>query len=141
MLFRSERPIESQPEPEPKQKPDVVIEPPPKEPLRTPAAKKKELNDLILEARTETPKDSTEQVLVEIRSLLKVLHRDKTFQEFSAMKLASIALQVLVLFCLLAAIWQKMSPVQDIETVFVALGFAAVFQLMALTLYIMNDRK
>ena len=130
-------PVESPPKP----KPAAVIAPLPAEPLRTPAAKKKVLNDLMLEARTETPKNSTEQVLVEIRSLLKVLHRDKTFQEFSAMKLVSIALQVLVPFCLLAAIWQKMSPEQDIETVFVSLGFAVVFQLMALTLYIMNDRK
>ena len=111
------------------------------EPIRTPADKKKELNDLMLEAKTETPKDSTEQVLVEIRSLLKVMHRDKTFSDFSAMKLAAIVLQVLVIFCLMAAIWQKMSPAQDVGAVFTALGFAIVFQLMALTLYMVNDRR
>ncbi len=111
------------------------------EPIRTPADKKKELNDLMLEAKTETPRDSTEQVLVEIRSLLKVMHRDKTFSDFSAMKLAAIILQILVIFCLMAAIWQKMSPAQDIGAVFAALGFAIVFQLMALTLYMVNDRR
>lgn len=110
-------------------------------PIRTPADKKKELINLMLEAKTETPKDSTEQVLVEIRSLLKVMHRDKTFSDFSAMKLVAIILQVLVVFCLMAAIWQKMSPAPDIGAVFTALGFAIVFQLMALTLYMVNDRK
>ncbi len=119
----------------------VVAKPPPVAKTRTPEAKKREINDLMLEAKTETPKDSTEQVLVEIRSLLKIMHRDKTFSDFSSMKLAAIIVQILVLFCLMTAIWQKMSPAQDIGAVFTALGFAIVFQLMALTLYIVNDRR
>ena len=125
----------------PTQPAPVVAKPLPVANTRMPDDKRKEINDLVLEAKTETPRDSTEQVLVEIRSLLKIMHRDKTFSDFSSMKMAAIILQILVLFCLMMAIWQKMSPAQDVGAVFTALGFAIVFQLMALTLYIVNDRR
>jgi D-glycero-D-manno-heptose 1,7-bisphosphate phosphatase len=83
----------------------------------------------------------TEQLLEDIKLLLKSRHREELFSDFSAFKLFAGVLQVVVLFCLVIALWYKMSPTSRDGAVFTALGFAIVFQLMALTLYIMHSEK
>ena len=88
-----------------------------------------------------TDEDSTKQLLREILNQLKSTKRAEMFHEFSAMKLIAGILQIFVVFCLLIGIWFLMGPGEQTSKVFVSLGFTAVFQLMALTLYIMHDGR
>jgi D-glycero-D-manno-heptose 1,7-bisphosphate phosphatase len=92
---------------------------------------------------TETPVASnrTEQLLEDIKLLLKSHQRNEQFPDFSAMKLLAGILQVLAMFCLVVAIWYKLSPSGKDAAVFSAIGFAIVFQLITLTLYIMHKDK
>jgi len=83
----------------------------------------------------------TEELLTNILTQLKGMQRDEMFGEFSVMRLIAGVMQIVVLFCLLATVWFLMSPVRQDSSVFMALGFAVVFQLMALTFYIMQGRK
>ena len=83
----------------------------------------------------------TEQLLEEIKFLLKSHHRSEQFTEFSAMKLFAGVLQVLVMFCLVVAVWYKLSPVGKDNAVFTAIGFAITLQLIALTLYVMHKDR
>jgi hypothetical protein len=69
------------------------------------------------------------------------MQRDEMFGEFSVMRLIAGVMQIVVLFCLLATVWFLMSPVRQDSSVFMALGFAVVFQLMALTFYIMQGKR
>jgi hypothetical protein len=61
--------------------------------------------------------------------------------EFSITRLMAGVVQIMVLFCLLVTILFLMSPTRQDNSVLIALGFAAVLQMMALTLYIMQGRK
>ena len=82
-----------------------------------------------------------EQLLIDILSQLRNMQRAEMFSEFSVMRLIAGIVQILVLFCLLITIWFLMSPESRSNSVFIALGFAIVFQLMSLTFYIMHSRK
>ncbi len=89
----------------------------------------------------ETKKNRDEKLLVEILGQLKTMQREEMFSEFSIMRLLAGIVQIIVLFFLLVTIWYLMSPESQVSSVYIALGYAAVFQLMALTLYIMHNRK
>ena len=83
----------------------------------------------------------TEQLLSSILEQLKSVQRANMFGEFSIMRLMAGIMQIIVLFCLLITIWFLMSPTRQDNLVFIALGFAILFQLMSLTFYIMQGRK
>ncbi len=83
----------------------------------------------------------TEEMLTSILTQLKAMQRDEMFGEFSVMRLIAGVMQIVVLFCLLVTIWFLMSPARQDNSVFMALGFAIVFQLMALTFYIMQGKR
>ena len=85
--------------------------------------------------------DRTEQLLNNILRHLKSMQRTDMFGEFSIMRLMAGIIQIIVLFCLLITIWLLMSPNRQDNSVFTALGFAMVLQLMSLTFYIMHGRK
>ncbi len=85
--------------------------------------------------------DRTEQLLDGILEQLKGMRRNDMFGEFSIMRLLAGVVQIIVLLCLLISIWFLMSPVRQDNAVLITLGFAAVLQVMALTLYIMHGRK
>ncbi|HUU17825.1 MAG TPA: D-glycero-beta-D-manno-heptose 1,7-bisphosphate 7-phosphatase [Sedimentisphaerales bacterium] len=85
--------------------------------------------------------DRTEQLLNSILKHLKSMQRTDMFGEFSIMRLMAGIIQILVLFCLLMTIWFLMSPNRQDNSVFIALGFAMVLQLMSLTFYIMQGKK
>ena len=89
----------------------------------------------------EIPGDRTEQLLNSVLKQLKSMQRSDMFGEFSIMRLMAGIIQILALFCLLMTIWFLMSPNRQDNSVFIALGFAMVFQLMSLTFYIMHGRK
>ncbi|MGD0785330.1 MAG: HAD family hydrolase [Sedimentisphaerales bacterium] len=92
-------------------------------------------------AQTPVASNRTEHLLEEIKLLLKSHQRNEQFSEFSAMKLIAGVLQVLVLFCLVVAVWYKLSPTGKDNAVLTAIGFAITFQLITLTLYIMHKDK
>jgi len=72
---------------------------------------------------------------------LKSMQRSDMFGDFSIMRLMAGIIQILVLFCLLISIWFLISPNRQDNSVFIALGFAMVLQVMSLTFYIMHGRK
>lgn len=92
-------------------------------------------------AEQDVPDERTEQLLSDILRQLKNMQRADRFEDFSIMRLMAGIVQVIVLFCLLISIWFLMSPTAQHSSVFISLGFAAVFQVMALTFYIMQGRK
>lgn len=83
----------------------------------------------------------TEYLLEEIKLLLKSKNRVEQYSEFSAFKLLAGILQAAVIFCLVVAIWYKLSPTGKDNAVFTAIGFAIVLQLMSLTLFIMQKDR
>jgi D-glycero-D-manno-heptose 1,7-bisphosphate phosphatase len=84
----------------------------------------------------------TDQILTNIlEQLRRMQKKEQIFGEFSWMRLLAGAVQVFVPFCLLLAFWFLLGSRRQDNNVFVALGFAAVLQVMALTFYIMNDRR
>jgi len=93
----------------------------------------------VVEAKLLQETDKTEKLLEEIRNILKSRNRQDLFHEFSVTKMMAGILQVAALFCLLVTALYKMSPANRDSAAFTALGFAIVFQLMALSLYIMNN--
>jgi D,D-heptose 1,7-bisphosphate phosphatase len=93
------------------------------------------------QSEPEIPADKTEQLLSSILGQLKSMQRTEMFGEFSIMRLLAGIVQIVVLFCLLVTIWFLMSPERQDNLVFIALGFAIVFQLMTLTFYIMQGKN
>jgi len=90
---------------------------------------------------SDNPGARTEQLLEDIKLLLKSRNRQELYSDFSVLKLFAGVLQIVVPFCLVIALWYRMSPTANDGAVFTALGFAIAFQLMALTLYIMHNEK
>jgi len=136
----AESPAQAEPEqpaPEP-QEPDIQpVEPKthPKEPQTRPAERK------IQRGERQITADKTEELLSGILGQLKNMQRAEMFGEFSVMRLLAGIMQILVLFCLLVTVWFLMSPERQDSSVFIALGFAIVVQLMTLTFYIMQGKK
>jgi D-glycero-D-manno-heptose 1,7-bisphosphate phosphatase len=85
---------------------------------------------------------ATDQILAKIlEQLRRMQKKEQVFGEFSLMRLLAGTVQVFVPFCLLLAFWFLLGSRRHDANVFIALGFAAVLQVMALTFYIMNDRR
>lgn len=84
----------------------------------------------------------TEQLLAGILEQLRRTQKAQMFTaEFSLLRLLAGIVQVFVPFCLLLALWFLMGTHRQDNNVFVALGFAAVLQMMALTFYIMQGHR
>ncbi len=84
----------------------------------------------------------TDRILTNIlEQLRRMQKKEEMFGEFSLMRLLAGAVQVFVPLCLLLAFWFLLGSRRQENSVFVALGFAMVLQVMALTFYIMNDRR
>lgn len=83
----------------------------------------------------------SQQLLHEILGAVRGLQRSNMYDEFSTLKLVAGILQMIVLLCLLLGVWFLLDPSRTSNSVLIALGFSAVFQLMSLTLYIMHGKK
>lgn len=127
-----------QPAPEP-QEPEMQQTEPPKQPPKHP--KQTPEPQIQPPAEQQIPADKTEALLSSILGQLKNMQRAEMFGEFSIMRLMAGIVQIIVLFCLLVTVWFLMSPERQDNSVFIALGFAIVFQLMTLTFYIMQGKK
>ena len=133
-----EEPVEKNIEPEEQKTETTETESEPVEQMKTQLKKGK------TKTKTENqnpPESKTELLLSDISAQLRKMQRENMFSEFSIMRLAAGIVQILVLFCLLVTIWFLMSSENKSDYVFTSLGFAIVLQLMALTFYIMQDRK
>jgi hypothetical protein len=137
------------PQQQPIQRPEIpqppAPAPAPQEQITIDEAQQEPDNEIQIEpsptAETPIASNKTDQLLEDIKLLLKSHQRNEQFSEFSAMKLIAGVLQVLVLFCLVVAVWYKLSPSGKDNAVFSAIAFAIVFQLITLTLYIMHKDK
>ena len=104
-------------------------------------AKSKPAKPQTRQPKRDIPADKTEELLSSILGQLKSMQRAEMFGEFSVMRLLAGIVQIVVLFCLLVTVWFLMSPERQDNSVFIALGFAIVFQLMTVTFYIMQGKK
>jgi D-glycero-D-manno-heptose 1,7-bisphosphate phosphatase len=95
----------------------------------------------IRQPEQDIPADKAEELLSSILGQLKSMQRAEMFGEFSVMRLLAGIVQIVVLFFLLVTVWFLMSPERQDSSVFIALGFAIIFQLMTLTFYIMQGKK
>ena len=100
-----------------------------------------EPTEQVEQVEQEIAGEGTEHLLKNISTQLKSMQRTDMFGEFSIMRLIAGIIQIIVLFCLLISIWFLISPNRQDNSVFIALGFAMVLQLMSLTFYIMHGRK
>jgi len=89
----------------------------------------------------DAPCESTDQLLRSILEQLKSMQRTDMFSEFSIMRLIAGVVQIIVLLCLLICVWLLLAPNRHDNSVFIALGFGVLLQLMSLTFYIMQGRK
>ncbi len=87
------------------------------------------------------PDSDVKRLLASILEQLRRMQKDEAFGEFSLIRLLAGAVQAFVPFCLLLALWFLMSTHRQDNNIFMALSFAAVLQMMALTFYIMTGRK
>jgi D-glycero-D-manno-heptose 1,7-bisphosphate phosphatase len=83
----------------------------------------------------------SERLLGEILVQLKVMQRDRMFNEFTITRVAAGIAQAIVFLCLLIGIWLLTGPARTDNLIVVTLLFGVVLQLMALTFYIMNGRR
>ena len=91
--------------------------------------------------RPPAPHATTEQLLASILEQLRRMQKAEMFGEFSLLRMLAGVVQVFVPFCLLLALWFLMRANRQDNNVFLALGFAAVLQMMALTFYIMHGHR
>ncbi|UCE48885.1 MAG: HAD-IIIA family hydrolase [Phycisphaerales bacterium] len=133
---RQTEPVRTKPAEQKGERISEVVEPAPKAEPQEPAPKVKEWTP-----ERQNPTASTDELLGDILVQLKNMQRTQMFHEFSVMRLLAGIVQVLVLFCLLITVWFLMSPTRQNDLVFMALGFAIVLQLMALTFYTMHGRR
>jgi D,D-heptose 1,7-bisphosphate phosphatase len=120
---------------------EPIVQPPKSRTISAPPPEMKQPEHETQPPEPQAVAGRTEELLTSILTQLKSMQRDEMFGEFSVMRLIAGVMQIVVLFCLLATVWFLMSPVRQDSSVFMALGFAVVFQLMALTFYIMQGRK
>jgi D,D-heptose 1,7-bisphosphate phosphatase len=92
-----------------------------------------------------TPPDedipTSEELLVGIMDELRRMRRSNMFDEFSIARLVAGVVQVAVFFCLLVTIWLLINPDRQTSSLLTSLGLAILLQLMALTFYVMRDRR
>ncbi len=112
--------------------------------LQIEPSEEEELDEMTEPEPLKLPEPSTgkdTQLLREILDQLKQMQKNEMFGEFSVMRLLAGIVQVFVLFCLLLALWFLMGTERQDSNILIALGFGTVLQAMALTFYIMQNRR
>ena len=117
------------------------MEPAPPPPQPKPIEQTPQKKTVEVQEHPSTHADRTEQLLEHIVKLLRTSQREEMFSEFSFGKLFAGCVQIVVVFCLLISLWFLMSTSRNTNAIMISLGFAIVFQLMAMTFYIMQSRK
>jgi len=116
---------------------EQVVEPKAQEIVETPVP--------VKATKTSHPKpvhfEKMHGMLEDVLKHLKKAERNEMFEEFSWFKMLSMATQIMAAFCLLLSLWFLMDDAKGSGSVHTAIGYAIAFQLMAITFYIMRDRK
>ena len=89
----------------------------------------------------DAPQETTDDLLRNILGQLNKMQRADLFAEFSVTRLLAGVFQIVTFFCLIITVWLLLDPRRQSESVLIALGFAVLLQLMAMTFYIMQGRK
>jgi len=119
----------------------------PLEPAQNPEPQPQPPNTMPVQQSPAAPEQpapaTTEQLLSAILENLKTMKRSGMFSEsdFSITRLFAGAAQIIVFFCLLISIWFLMGPDRKTDQILISLGFAAVLQIMALSLYSMHGHR
>jgi D-glycero-D-manno-heptose 1,7-bisphosphate phosphatase len=146
------------PEPEPSQPPvPEPSEPPHREPSGPPSPKPPSSPASWVSAETpgqarpiarsradggrDAPQETTDDLLRNILRQLNNMQRADLFAEFSITRLLAGVFQIITFFCLIITVWLLLDPRRQNESVLVAIGFAVLLQLMAMTFYMMQGRK
>ncbi len=90
---------------------------------------------------TPVNEPSTDELLKSILDQLRSMQRQEMFHEFSYVRFIAGIAQMVVLLCLVIAVWFLMSSGGSNQGVANALGFAGVLQVMALTFYLMDQKS
>jgi D-glycero-D-manno-heptose 1,7-bisphosphate phosphatase len=135
-----EKPVEKEVVPQPFEEEEEQIEEPKTVEMIEKKPERKPVDDAELKVAADAS-SKTEKLLEEIRLLMKSRNRQELYTEFSVFKLFAGFMQIVVLGCLFIALRYKMSPIEADSAVYTAIGFAIVFQIMTLTLYIMHKDK
>jgi D,D-heptose 1,7-bisphosphate phosphatase len=92
-------------------------------------------------SRSPASYNRTEQLLDGILEQLKSIRRNDMFDEFSITRFMAGVWQTIAWFCLLISIGVLMYSSKQVNLVLITLGFALLFQVMALTFYVIHWRK
>lgn len=126
------------PIPVPAVKPHPAPTPPP---TPTPAVKPAQAEPPLAAPKPAVSQDRTEQLLETILAHLKGVQRAQKFTDFSIIGMLAGLVQMVVPLCLLISIYFLITPPRQDYPILISLGFAVVFQLMALTFHIMRGKK
>jgi len=110
-------------------------------PIPAPAVKPVQAGQPPAAPKPAVSQDRTEQLLETILTHLKGVQRAQKFTDFSIMGMLAGLVQMVVPLCLLISIYFLITPPRQDYSILISLGFAVLFQLMALTFYLMHSRK
>jgi D,D-heptose 1,7-bisphosphate phosphatase len=128
-----ENPVQNQPLPQPLTKPILQTT---EEPQQRQSAKPE-----TIPAGQNISTNRTEQLLEGILGQLKSIRRNDMFDEFSITRFVAGVWQTIAWFCLLISVGILLYSAKQVNLVLITLGFALVFQVMALTFYIIHRQK
>jgi len=114
---------------------------PPESPMPVPAETSASVPTPDQPVEREAPASTTEQMLVNLSEQIRSLQRHDMFDEFSMFRMIAGITQMVVVLCMVLAVWLLLGADKQYESVYTALGFALVFQTMALTFFIIRDRR
>lgn len=139
--------IETQSQQQTKQEPQQLNEPEQQisrqddelPPEKNPAHREEDRESVQAEPKTQT----SEQLLQQILEQLRHTRRSSMYSEseFSILRFMAGLIQIAVVFCLLIGICFLMGLDKKTDYILISLGFAAVLQIMALTLYTIQGPK
>jgi D-glycero-D-manno-heptose 1,7-bisphosphate phosphatase len=144
-LLKDPEPVVKDTEPAAQQA-EAISEPPQPPEDSQPSSPVHESPPRRLEAESPPPDEkihteTTERLLTNIFDQLKSMQRSNMFEKFSLFRYIAGVLQGAVLFCMLITISLLMYPNRQDSSILIALGFAAVLQLMSLTFFMMQGPK
>jgi D-glycero-D-manno-heptose 1,7-bisphosphate phosphatase len=111
--------------------------------LAAPSAQPEDMKADDVTPQVKPSTEKTEELLAAILEQLKSARRIGMFSEseFLISRFMAGVIQFAVLFCLLIGVWFLMGPDKKTDQILISLGFAAVLQIMALTLYTMQGPR
>ncbi|MBW8016663.1 MAG: HAD family hydrolase [Planctomycetes bacterium] len=93
------------------------------------------------ESEDLTPEEVNTHLLRKIANRLGKHKQADMYEDFSMFKVFAGIVQIAVFFCLLISVWFMLDQTKEVSSVHTMIGYAIVFQLMAIAFYIMNWRK